>query len=269
MKIFKDKGLNIKIAIGLAAGMIGTCAAVMPVYAHGDDPAESTETAAEMSTEVPVVSEETSTEESSAPADTVSGNSSVVTGPEKPLTPEGNMTLVDDIGSTTKAGKQFITCTTKDGNYFYIVIDRDDNGNENVHFMNLVDESDLLALMDEDDVKAYNAAKAAAAGGEEKETEETKETAAETAEETEAAEPEKKETGSASAAFLVIVLLGAGGYFVYKKLSEKKKKEAEKPDPDLDYVDEDDDYEYPEDEKGSETADKEDTEEETDSKDTE
>ena len=41
-----------------------------------------------------------------------------------PLTPDGNMNLVDDM--VTSSGKQFITVTTRDGNYFYIIIDRDD-----------------------------------------------------------------------------------------------------------------------------------------------
>lgn len=41
--------------------------------------------------------------------------------PSDPLTPEGNATLVDDIGGENK---QLITVTTKNGNYFYILIDR-------------------------------------------------------------------------------------------------------------------------------------------------
>ena len=65
------------------------------------------------------------------------------------LTPDGNLTLIDDIGSTTQRGKQFITVETKTGNVFYLIIDRDDEGKETVHFLNQVDEADLLALMED------------------------------------------------------------------------------------------------------------------------
>ena len=53
---------------------------------------------------------------------------------EEPLTPDGNATLVDDFGGN----KQLITVTTKNGNYFYILIDRDDEGENTVHFLNQV-----------------------------------------------------------------------------------------------------------------------------------
>lgn len=73
------------------------------------------------------------------------------------LTPDGNMSLVDDIFQDESydegeqrviQSKQFITVQTKSGNSFYIIIDRSKDG-ENVYFLNLVDESDLLALMED------------------------------------------------------------------------------------------------------------------------
>ena len=64
----------------------------------------------------------------------------------QPLTPEGNATLVDDF----YGDKQLITVTTKAGNYFYILIDRANEDAETaVHFLNQVDEEDLLALMED------------------------------------------------------------------------------------------------------------------------
>ena len=43
----------------------------------------------------------------------------------------------------------------------------------------------------------------------------------------------------------LIVFACGGGFFVFKKVQEKKKaQEAAKPDPDADYVDDDEDYGY-------------------------
>lgn len=72
------------------------------------------------------------------------------------LTPDGNLTLIDDFlqaeapatQDSEQLEKQFITLQSKNGNTFYLVIDR--NGKtENVYFMNLVDEADLMALMED------------------------------------------------------------------------------------------------------------------------
>ena len=74
-----------------------------------------------------------------------------MTGGSDALTPDGNLTLIDDIGTSTKAGKQFITLESKNGNVFYMIIDRDDEGEETVHFLNQVDEADLMALTGEEE----------------------------------------------------------------------------------------------------------------------
>lgn len=74
------------------------------------------------------------------------------------LTPEGNLTLVDDYHTdySDGSGQQFITLVSKSGNTFYLVIDRNAKGQQTVHFMNLVDEADLLALMKEEEADAYD-----------------------------------------------------------------------------------------------------------------
>ena len=138
-----------------------------------------------------------------------------------PLTPDGNMTLVDDYGAPSQAGKQFITAVTKSGNYFYIIIDRDDNGTETVHFLNMVDEADLLALMDEDAVKEYIAAKDA------KDTEtvvtETPELTEEPVEPEDTKEEEPKKSSSGALIIVLILALGgAGGYLYFTKIKGKK-----------------------------------------------
>lgn len=73
--------------------------------------------------------------------------------PSGVLTPEGNMNLVDDITSDG-SGLQYMTVTTRDGSYFYIIIDRSAK-EENVYFLNKVDAADLLKLMNDDEKKAY------------------------------------------------------------------------------------------------------------------
>lgn len=59
---------------------------------------------------------------------------------------------MDDIKVEESSDKQFVTLQSKNGNYFYLVIDRAGD-KENVYFLNLVDEADLMALIEDKDKK--------------------------------------------------------------------------------------------------------------------
>ena len=166
-------------------------------------------------------------------------------------TPEGNATLVDDFGGN----KQLITITTKNGNYFYILIDRDDEGENTVHFLNQVDEADLMALMEDGETKTEppavcNCTEKCEAGkvnvscpvcstnmtacsgkAAEPETEEPTE------------QPEKKTGTGGLLVFLIAAIAGGGGAFYYFKIM--KPKQDVKGGTDLDDFDFDD---YDEDE---------------------
>ena len=173
------------------------------------------------------------------------------TGGSAALTPDGNLTLIDDIGSTAQSGKQFITVETKTGNVFYLIIDRDDEGKETVHFLNQVDEADLLALMEDGQTgtaavvcTCTTKCKAGAVntncpvcknnmsectGPEPQETQ---------PQETEAPQKESKNSGSGAGGlivFLVVALAGGGAALYYFKF--KKPRANTKGSDDLDEYD--------------------------------
>ena len=168
------------------------------------------------------------------------------------LTPEGNLTLVDDYHTdySDGSGQQFITLVSKSGNTFYLVIDRNAKGQQTVHFMNLVDEADLLTLMEEDAADAYTAEKEAAAQAEQDKlkAEEEAKKAAEEAEKAADAPKENKVTKYAAGFLGVVALIalvaGGGAYFF---IQQKNKKQAEKEalDPDANYTEDKGDFEIP------------------------
>ena len=169
------------------------------------------------------------------PAEDTTNDSNVVEEPEKapPLTPDGNAALVDDFGGN----KQLITVTTKAGNYFYILIDRANEDKKTaVHFLNQVDEADLMALMEDGKPKeeppavcscstkcetgTVNTACPVCATDMSKCTGKAPEPPAETP------EPEKEKPAGLNPAALILLLalLGGGGVFAYLKLVKNKPK---------------------------------------------
>ena len=160
------------------------------------------------------------------------------------LTPSGNLTLVDDFGERNGEGQQFVTLVTKNGNYFYLIIDRDEKGEETVHFLNLVDERDLFALMEDDEKAAYESQLAAEQAAREAAEKAAAEAASQTSEsETQKPEDEPAKEGkktNMAPVLIIIVLMAAagGGWFLMQ--TKKKKKAESAPDPDADYTDEDD-----------------------------
>ena len=173
------------------------------------------------------------------------------------LTPDGNLSLIDDIGSSTRSGKQFITVETRNGNVFYLIIDRDDEGEETVHFLNQVDEADLLTLMGDDapaaEVPAVcNCKEKCAAGAVNTNCPVCKNNLSECSgkevvaePEPEAEQPEKKSSGGLLVIVLLLALAG-GGAFAYVKFIKPNRsgvKVSADPDeydfPDEEYINED------------------------------
>ena len=133
----KNKKIIRKFTVLLAALVI-MCGFSVTAYAGGGDESDDTPTP---------VTEETPAPETE-PEETTGGYE------PQPLTPDGNMSLVDDITGEASGDKQFITVVTKSGNYFYIIIDRAEDGENTVHFLNQVDEADLTALMEDGQTEA-------------------------------------------------------------------------------------------------------------------
>lgn len=189
-----------------------------------------------------------------------------------PLTPDGNLTLVDDIDGEQATSKQFVTMQSKNGNYFYLVIDRDGD-KENVYFLNLVDEADLMALI-EDDATAAPVQEVCSCTDECTtgavntscpvcKNDLTK-CSGKTAEETEPEKPEKKNNSMGMLALLLIVgILGVGAFYYFKVLKNKPKT---KGNSQLDEYEFDDDEDDDTEEEYETEDDTEDTEQEADTK---
>ena len=240
-----NKVCALVLSVALCAGMAA------PAFAYGGEPVEEVEQ--------PVLTSTTDEEDVVTVTDEETGA----------LTPEGNLTLVDDYHTNYSdgSGQQFITLVSKSGATFYLVIDRNAKGQQTVHFMNLVDEADLLTLMEEDAADAYTAEKEAAAQAEQdklKAEEEAKKAAEEAAASGKEQPKENKVTKIASGFLGVVVLiaLAAGGiFYAFTKQKQKKQAEKEALDPDANYTEDKGDFEIPTEDEPEETGEEDNTEE--------
>ena len=158
------------------------------------------------------------------------------------LTPEGNLTLVDDIDESHSEALQYMTVQTKGGNYFYIVVDR--SGDEdNVYFLNMVDEADIMALMDKETQDKFNEAMMPSGKSEEIKDDSTilfsnqdvnKEA------DIKENKPGKDKSSSPAAILIVFLVIGAavaGGYYFFKIKPGKNQPDE---DDDLEFYDDED-----------------------------
>ena len=157
-----------------------------------------------------------------------------------PLTPKGNLTVVDDYQTTFSDGtaQQFITLVSKSGAYFYLIIDRAADGDQTAHFLNMVDEADLLALLDEEDLPESEPEPAPAPEPEP------------------LPEPKPEEDDGVGKFVLVLLVLagiaGGGAYFWLKMREKQREAEENKRDPDADYREDEEEIILPEEEPESE-----------------
>jgi len=240
-----NKFCALMLSVALCAGMAA------PAFAYGGEPVEEVEQ--------PVLTSTTDEENVVTVTDEETGA----------LTPEGNLTLVDDYHTdySDGSGQQFITLVSKSGATFYLVIDRNAKGQQTVHFMNLVDEADLLALMEEDAADAYTSEKEAAAQAEQDrlKAEEEAKKAAEEAAASGSEQPKGNKITKYAATFLgVLALVGlaaGGGIYAFMKQKQKKQAEKEALDPDANYTEDKGDFEIPVEDEPEETGEEDSTEE--------
>ena len=162
----------------------------------------------------------------------------------QPLTPDGNLEIVDDI---LHEDKQFITVKSRSGAEFYIVIDRS-RDSDNVYFLNQVDDVDLFALLEEDSAASCSCKEKCAVGAVNSDClvcrmdmksckGKVSEVKSEPDAEPNSAEPSGKQ--NILTVILIVVVIGGGAVIGFLKLRKNKPKAASVPDFD-DATDDDD-----------------------------
>ena len=159
--------------------------------------------------------------QSSEPAESTAVPDEIVIEDNHTLTPDGNAQLMDDV--TDNENLQFITVTARDGNEFYIIIDKGAQS-ENVYFLNTVDESDLAALVED-----YTPEQTTQQQPEPSSTPDAEPAESEQEQEKQP-EPDAENTNSSFLFLIVLVLAGGAGLAVYYFKVFRPKKKLEQAD---------------------------------------
>lgn len=213
---------KIKKWLLLAATVIGVfCSIGVTAFAYVDEAAQ--QTAETQAPEEPVIPEQPE-----APVQEETQTEGT------PFSIPGNGQLLDDKADDDT--KQFLTVQTKNGNTFFLVLDRSSN-TENVYMLSMIDETDLAEFIPE--TEKLEKEEPAVVLPETEPTPVVEETKPEP-------ESETEHRGSNMGMLLVIALAAAGGIGAYYfKVVKPKKAEAEAGDEDLefygdgDYINED------------------------------
>ncbi len=152
--------LNKRLKAGLIAVFASTlmaCGSATPAFAQANPDAEqsavtveeaSDSTGTDTNSDASAESETGSTVQTDGTDSTDSTDSTRdVSGA---LTPDGSLTLVDNVDDEDAENMQFMTVTTRDGSYYYIIIDRS-GSEDNVYFLNAVDAADLMNVMTDEE----------------------------------------------------------------------------------------------------------------------
>ena len=136
-----------KIVISLAAALMSAVLFCGNLTAYANAPGDTTESAEESTSETSGVTtwSEVRTDEAE--------EATVGVEPERSngiLTPEGNLTMVDNIEGDDSKSLQYMTVKTRNGEIFYMIVDKN-GASENVYFLNMVDEKDLVSILSEED----------------------------------------------------------------------------------------------------------------------
>ncbi len=204
-----------------------------------------------MPPDVTVVSRETTvlydshTETTESPSVTDTGSDDDAANDEKsdevgnadadnePKVPSGNGVLVEEVFDET-VNRQFLTIQSKNGNTFYIIVDKDSKDRENVYFLNTVDEYDLLAFAEDFPEGADTEFPAEKENGAESDNQ----TVPDEPSENPVSKPVPNTNSNLLIFIVILALIGGAAFYFFKVKGSQKPVQKNRLDDDFDYDDE-------------------------------